>query len=472
MSKFVYFAFAALALVSILNGYFYALFDDHGIWWLCHIVEHNIITYPGDSRFFGMHLFWGPIIFAKEMFSLSDVKVMLRLGSFWHSFAPVVFIIVNYFLLPKKQKDWIVFSLLSYLICKNFIPFSLWHTSHLAAVIFFAVFSAYLVSDIKEIPLFNFIILNTLSFLLIRSYEAAILFAPLIMCVIVYKCAREKNVPAANKILIYLNVLILLACVAYQAYVVLNPSHESGGIRDSLAASISDKTIQAVFLFTAAAIVFSLVNLKNKYAIAANIAFAALLCLFAAFLYKNLLFFYYFQQSIYESIYERSNGNRALNIIIPIVFSGLMFVLYMFRLNIRFYILQLTALVLLLSFAVNSAYLGASFDLTLRQRAYFLQNIRSKVVVSKEIAFYYVKPYQGLFLPALYQGNKAVKSVFVLSKDDEFYNCAQHNPAVSADTLPDLTMFGIYYCDELLDMLKSDPQDEKNHKRFPFDILN
>ncbi|MCL2389086.1 MAG: hypothetical protein FWC85_01735 [Elusimicrobia bacterium] len=459
--KFFIFCFAVLAGVSVINGYFHTVLNSDGLLWFYDALLQNIAGCPTDSRIFAQVLLWTPIIWVREIFAITDLKTIVRLQSFWHSFLPVIFIGINYFLLPKNKKNWIVFPLLSFLICKNFIPFTLWHTSHVAAAIFFAVFATYLVSDIKTISPTRLVILNILSFLLIRSYESAVFFAPIIMGVIIYKYACEKSISTRAKVLLLTNAAILLVCVIYQIYVIANPVHAGSGIKDSLISCIGDTTIQAVFLVTAVAVVFSFINVKNKYFFILNALFAVGLVFFAVFLYENLLFFSYFDAT---SIMAYSNRNRALNIIAPLAFSGLMVLLYLFRLDIRFYMLQLLTFALLLSFVVNSTYLGAQLDFELRQKTYLLQSVTAKVKMPS--GWYSSKSILSLFLPSLYAKNSSVKSVLVLPQGDRLYGCVAGNIASSVDTLPDLSRFGINYCESFLNMLRSDTR-----QYIPFEVL-
>ena len=95
-NRYIHIVFAVLFLVSALNGFFYTVLDADGLHWFYNAVVFDIIADSADSRFLGQFVFWAPVVWAKQILSLTDVRVLLGLQSFWHSFAPVVFIIVNY----------------------------------------------------------------------------------------------------------------------------------------------------------------------------------------------------------------------------------------------------------------------------------------------------------------------------------------------------------------------------------------
>ncbi|MCL2389088.1 MAG: hypothetical protein FWC85_01745 [Elusimicrobia bacterium] len=454
--------FAVLFVVYAFGGFFYVFLEADMLIYLYSSLFSRFRDYFyglvrfTDSRWAIQFLLMLPMNLMQLAGSV-DLPFMLRITSFWVSFFSLLLLFVNYLVIPKNKKIWFVFPLLSYLLCKSFLPFSLWHTAMYAGMLFWIIFSIYLFNDLSKISRVKISVLIISILILIKSYETALFFAPALILLAVIKIKKHSgSVPR----FMHISIILLGLCFFYQAYLFFRPSHHGGYIMDAVYWILIQNYIVIIFMLLALAI-SAIRNKKIYYMLGAVISVAFGLGLLNYTLYAfrkqlpwldNFSFFYFSPIPMFccEQLVANIAG-RLASLLYPILFAFGAGIFWYFKLKVRFGVLWIFSIILLISFSINFLYWGEKFKMTLLylNSQFSLQSVRIETNYLPHLSF----PLMSFFIPIVLSRESEVKirSLFVLSDDfsGDFSDSAWN--LTSENLLPDLSRYRIRYSPKLTD---------------------
>ncbi|MFA6913715.1 MAG: hypothetical protein WCQ83_00775, partial [Endomicrobiia bacterium] len=178
--RFYLVCFTVLSGIALFNAVnFIGLWSD-GIYWLCEFFDPKV--HLDHGRLF-THIILHFPTFIFKILDINNLNLLVILHGFWSYASTVLCLIIIYLTLPKNKKDWVVFPLLSYLICMIFTSYYIFHDSHLTAGLFWIILLIYLFSDLTKISFEKLLCLLIASFISIRAYQTMLFFSPLLLFV-------------------------------------------------------------------------------------------------------------------------------------------------------------------------------------------------------------------------------------------------------------------------------------------------
>lgn len=149
-------------------------------------------AFPCISRYFTNILPHLSVTIPHFLFSVNDVNVLLKIFTFSLHFTPIIFLLIIYLLLPKKETFEII--LLSFLTYMVYLRYYLLTETILTALFSWAIFNFYLYKNFNKLSLFDSIIILSFSFLLISSHPIVVIIIPILFFLGIKKLSESKNI--------------------------------------------------------------------------------------------------------------------------------------------------------------------------------------------------------------------------------------------------------------------------------------
>ena len=365
--RFYLVCFTVLSGIALFNAVnFIGLWSD-GIYWLCEFFDPKV--HLDHGRLF-THIILHFPTFIFKILDINNLNLLVILHGFWSYASTVLCLIIIYLTLPKNKKDWVVFPLLSYLICMIFTSYYIFHDSHLTAGLFWIILLIYLFSDLTKISFEKLLCLLIASFISIRAYQTMLFFSPLLLFVGITKWIKVKNnINLRTNILLIISFIFLVASFIYSYYYTVNPTqYNMNEYTNSFHALKS-----TYFIFFIVAGILTIIS-KNIY-----IVFISMFLFIAVnikFILNNNLILIY------------ANNMRILNLIIPLIFAVLIICLKYSTLNTEFRKYKALIFLLLITFTINSFLFSTKINMYFRDMSTYLRENIGISNVSNLLPFY------------------------------------------------------------------------------------
>lgn len=364
--KFYFICFAALSCISLFNAASLAGIWSDGVYWLCEFFDKNI--HLDHGRLFTHIILHLPDFLLKSL-SVTNLNMLVFLHGFWAYLSTVICLAAAYKVLPSEKKEWFVFPLLSYLICMIFSSYYIFNDSHLAAGLFWIIFSIYFFADFTKLSNTDLTILLTACFIFIRTYQSTLFFVPLLLTTGTIKFFKAKKDLSSNtSFLLLLSFALLAASFIFGFYYTANPTQYK------LSEYTNSFNALSSMHFTLFFWLFILTMMKKE--IYAEIT---VFCLFAYVMFSFVV------KSNLIVIY--ANNMRILNLLVPL-FSAL-FLVYLKSSTIKINFKKFKAVIflLLIVFTANSFLFSAKINTYFKIMADYLKTVSGTVKVQDFTAY-------------------------------------------------------------------------------------
>lgn len=202
---------SVLAFMALWNGY-----NNVGIWSDCgyKIFEGLCNNIRVDASRFSPSFLLSLCSQIFNSLQVYDVKLFIKISSYWMYFITFIPLVFIYFLLPKKQKNFFSFPLICYILSFIFAQYFITSEIFLSSAFYWIILLAVLFNDFKTISVSNQIILFFFCVLLTSSYQSVIMYSLFLMLLIFYRtfnifCSLSKT-KQIFILLIYFSLFISL----------------------------------------------------------------------------------------------------------------------------------------------------------------------------------------------------------------------------------------------------------------------
>lgn len=435
LEKLPQIVFVSLTVVFFIHSFYDIGLLADGTW-----IFINILTNPFSDvacRLFGIIALTLPQVVAIKM-GIINFNFLIFLHAFWYYFITVICLFAAYLLIPKDKKNLFQFTLFSYLFCLNAAGLFITNESFLCAGLFWIIYIIFTFEKFELLSYSKFIIVLLCSVLLIKNYQSAAVFAALFILYLFINTDIKKifyeNKRKFFMFLLLISVFVLSILNVYSKYIYYKQE-----IFFPVSHFLSDVNLIPL-CFAIMIIILISVNLFYNYKMQRLVMFVCFSVLF------YIMFYYKFIYSV---------GNfRFFNFIMPLLLSAIFMYVYKKNIKVNYHLLKLLNLSLLIIFTVNFHIAAVKWQncvdkthLELKTNAGLLKAENSPLLFQEG---FHLHPAFSIILQKK-RGISNINSIFYISDENHFtYPLKQFNLALSKETLPDLTKFGITYSDELL----------------------
>lgn len=358
--------FIVLLCISLFNAINLIGIWSDGIYWLCETFDPRI--HLDHGRLF-THIILHLPDFIFKFLSGTNLNVLIFFHGLWPYLSTILCLAITYKVLPAEKKEWFAFPLLSYLICMIFSSYYIFNDSHLAAGLFWIIFSIYFFKDFTKISDADSAILLTACFISVRSYQSILFFAPLLLSTGIIKFIKtKKDIHQRTKFALSISFILLTAAFLYGLYYTVNPTqYVLGEYLASFNALLSKH-----FIFFIWMLLLTLMN-KDIY------AEIAVFCIFAYVIFSFVI------NSNLIMIY--ANNLRILNLIIPSFSALFLIYLTISTIKINFKKYKILAFLLLIVFTFNNFLFSTKINTYFKNMADYLKTVSATVKVHDFTAY-------------------------------------------------------------------------------------
>ncbi len=214
-------AFLLLTIIFVINAFLnIGLFTD-GTFTLSSLLGD--VSWGDENRYFEVYISCFATIMLL-LFGVTDIDLLIKVHGFWSYFSVLIFLIISYYLYPRKNKNLFVFTLLCYLVTMNIVSGFITVQSFMSAGLYWIIVIPMIFDDFNCISYKKLIMMIIASVFMIKGYQLDIIF---IFLFIVLGFIILKKVKTNKKYLIYIFLLVNIYSFLYNVYNYFFPLNDS-----------------------------------------------------------------------------------------------------------------------------------------------------------------------------------------------------------------------------------------------------
>lgn len=420
--------------IAIYNGCCNVAILSDSAWYILNLIQNNPTI--DHTRFFVSFLLSVPIFFI-NLLNINNVSFINTISIFygaWFYILPLIpILLLNYFL-PKQQKNYLAFALISYLLSMIFSSYFIASEIYITTSLYWFISLSVLLLDFNKMSVFKKIILLIFCITTIFSYQIFFIYSLILMSLIII--SKKKN---AFTYIIFLLILIS-AITTFNFTINANDTNSSKFLSNLYQTSINLNYIQYIII---TCVILTIINYKRKYI---NISFLIILFILNFLFVLNNF-----------DILLNAHDSRTLTPVFTLIVSSFLILLYLFKKNINFRIVKCIVAILLLVYSINTFIINNKLQVKFNTCIDILKNEKETIIpinsfieqsTIKKIAItdVFVLPRQLILIQLLYSNNKEISKIVYNSNFDKNSNFN----SMHIEFIKSLERFGIKYSEKLL----------------------
>ncbi len=426
--------FVSLTVLFIINSFLnIGLFTDE-TFTLSSLLGD--LSWGDENRYFEVYIScFGTILLL--LLGVTNIDFLIKVHGFWSYFSTLIFLIISYYLYPRKNKNLFVFTLLCYLIIMNIVSGFITVQSFISAGLYWIIIIPMIFYDFNNVSYKKLIMMIIASVFMIKGYQLDIIF---IFLFIVLGFVLLKKVKTNKKYLIYIFLSVNIYSFFYSIYNYFFPLNDSYFSTKFYMFEEIFHSRYFLLLIIFFIVFFGLlyILIKNKRTKVRDfISILLILLIFDCLIIVNFIY----------SI----AAFRILNHVLPLVFSFIVYILYNKSKDINIKYLKLLSFILLIAFIFNISVISVKWNKQLNGMYMYLAQNEGFLELDNfytDLSEHSLLHHTISILIQKQHGVSYIKAVFAPVKREE------DNIISFLPILPNLEKYGIYYSKNLLKEVK------------------
>lgn len=423
-----------LFVIAFYNGCCNVGILSDGAWYILNSIQNSPTI--DHTRFFVSFLLSAPTFFINliNINNVSFINIISVLYGTWFYILPLIPILfLNYFI-PKQQKNYLAFVLISYLLSMIFSSYFIASEIYITTFLYWFILLSVLLLDFNKMSVFKKIILLIFCITAIFSYQIFFIYSLILMSLIII--LKKKNI---FTYIIFLLILIS-AITTFYFTINANDTNSSKFLSNLYQSSVGLNYIQYIVI---TCVILAIINYKRKYT---NFSFLIILFILNFLFVLNNF-----------DILLNAHDSRTLTLVFTLIMSSFLIFLYLFKKNINFRIVKCIVIILLFIYSVNTFIINNKLKFTFNTCIDILKNedetiipinsfIEQSTIKKIAITDAFVLPRQLILIQLLYSNNKEISKIVYNSNFDKN---SDFN-SMHIEFIKSLEQFGIKYSENLL----------------------
>lgn len=435
--------FLLLIVISFYNGYCNIGIWNDGAWYVLNAIQNSPAI--DKTRLISSFLLCFPIYFFNliNINNINFINIISVLYGTWFYLLPIIPILFLKFLVPKEQKNYLVFVLCSYLLSMICSSYFISSEIYITTFLYWFILLSILFLDFNKISILKKFILFSVCVITIFSYQIFFIYSLILMSIIILKNFYFEKEKAIN-IYGYIIFLLLLISAVITFYYTIN-SHDTNSskfLSNLYIASISINYMQYV---VAVFVLLTIINYKKKYI---NVLLLlSLIVVIFLFILNNF------------ALLHNAHDSRTLTPVFTLFLSIFLIcnIIFFKNIKINFNIAKYIIVILLFVYSLNTFIFNNKINVIFHNcidifeketriiipEDYFFEQLTIKDIITDR----FVLPRQLILIQLLYSSDKKISKIIYnkdFNKDNDFN-------ATNSQFIKKLNNFGVKYSDSLLE---------------------